>query len=244
MEDFKWLAIGLLLLIGFILTFGRVIYSLMETITKAVIFIGVPFIFVLAVYLSAPDSWPVLASGLIGRGEGFWFLAPGIAIATFLGAFAYSGAGGNLNLTQSIYIKEKGYGMGHYSQKITGLFAHKGKVPAIKLEGESFAVTAENVSRFKHWWRLINWEHLLVFWFIGSISMIMLMFLAYNTVFGLAGNAQGINFVISEGVQISSLINPFIIGGGRDAISDSIRHHGFNQSYYVGKCRHYSVAKN
>ncbi|MDP3836823.1 MAG: Nramp family divalent metal transporter [bacterium] len=210
LASFKWLAIGLLLLIGFILTFGRVIYKLMEKITKIVIFIGVPFIFILAVYLSTPESWPVLASGLIGRGEGFWFLAPGIAIATFLGAFAYSGAGGNLNLTQSIYIKEKGYGMGFYSQKITGLFAHKGEVPAIKLEGENFAVTAENINTFKKWWRLINWEHLLVFWLIGSISMIMLMFLAYNTVYGLAGNAQGINFVISEGLQISKLITPFV----------------------------------
>jgi hypothetical protein len=210
MADFKWLAIILLVVIGIILTFGRTIYSLMERITKIIIFFGVPFIFVLAVYFSTPDAWSALGSGLIGKGEGFWFLAPGIAIATFLGAFAYSGAGGNLNLTQSIYIKEKGYGMGVYSQKITGLFATRGRKEEIKLAGEDFAVTSESISVFKKWWHLINLEHLIVFWFVGSLSMIMLMFLAYSTTYGLAGNAQGINFVLSEGSRMAVLTNPFV----------------------------------
>lgn len=210
LADFKWLAIALLLIIGVILTVGRTIYSLMEHITKIIIFLGVPFIFILAVYFGTGDGWISLGQGLIGRGEGFWFLAPGIAIATFLGAFAYSGAGGNLNLTQSIYIKEKGYGMGAYAQKITGLFAQRGKKHEIKLAGEDFEVNAENIGIFKKWWRLINLEHLIVFWFIGTLSMTMLMFLAYSTVYGLAGNAQGINFVISEGSRIGFLTNPLL----------------------------------
>ena len=208
--DFKWLAIGLLLFMGFILTFGRVIYNLMESLTKTVIFVGVPFIFILAVCLSSPESWNVLGLGLLGQGDGYKFLPAGIALATFLGAFAYSGAGGNLNLTQSIYIKEKGYGMGAYSQKITGLFAQKGRKQTVKLEGEDFKITEANVLNFKKWWRLVNREHLLIFWLIGSISMVMLMFLAYNTTFGLSGNAEGINFVITEGSRIGAAITPFV----------------------------------
>jgi len=207
LPDFKWLAIILLLIIGLILTFGRTVYGMMEKITKLIIFLGVPFIFVLALYFGSSESWLTLGQGLVGKGEGFWFFAPGIAIATFLGAFAYSGAGGNLNLTQSIYIKEKGYGMGAYSQKIAGLFAHKGK-QEVRLEGEDFELNQENISLFKKWWRLINLEHFLVFWLIGFISMSMLMFLAYNTVYGLGGNAEGINFVIKEGLQIGALTTP------------------------------------
>ena len=210
LSNFKWLAIILLLIIGFILTFGRTVYGMMERITKLVILIGVPFIFILAVYLSSPESWLALGQGLVGKGEGFWFLAPGIAIGTFLGAFAFSGAGGNLNLTQSIYVKEKGYGMGAYSQKITGLFASKSGKQKISLDGEDFEVNEENVSRFKKWWKLINLEHLLVFWLIGLISMVMLMFLAYNTVYGLGGNAEGINFVIQEAAQIGILTAPWL----------------------------------
>lgn len=207
LPDFKWLAIILLLIIGMILTFGRTVYGMMEKITKLIIFFGVPFIFVLALYFGSSESWLTLGQGLIGKGEGFWFFAPGIAIATFLGAFAYSGAGGNLNLTQSIYIKEKGYGMGAYSQKIAGLFVHKGR-QEVRLEGEDFELNQENISLFKKWWRLINLEHFLVFWLIGFISMSMLMFLAYNTVYGLSGNAEGINFVIKEGLQIGALTTP------------------------------------
>jgi hypothetical protein len=207
LPDFKWLAIILLLIIGLILTFGRTVYGMMEKITKLIIFLGVPFIFVLALYFGSSESWLTLGQGLVGKGEGFWFFAPGIAIATFLGAFAYSGAGGNLNLTQSIYIKEKGYGMGAYSQKIAGLFAHKGK-QEVRLAGEDFELNQENISLFKKWWRLINLEHFLVFWLIGFISMSMLMFLAYNTVYGLSGNAEGINFVIKEGLQIGALTTP------------------------------------
>lgn len=210
LESFKWLAIILLLIIGTILTFGRTVYGMMEKITKIIIFIGVPFVFILAVYLSTPESWVVLGQGLIGKGEGFWFLAPGIAIATFLGAFAYSGAGGNLNLTQSIYVKEKGYGMGAYSQKITGLFSTKSGKQKVSLSGEKFALNDKNISRFKKWWRLINLEHFLVFWLIGLVSMTMLMFLAYNTVYHIGDNAEGINFVLSEGSQIGILTAPWL----------------------------------
>ncbi len=210
LASFKWLAIGLLLLIGLILTIGKTIYSLMEGLTRTVILIGVPLIFVLAIVTSSPESWVALTNGLIGRGEGFWFLAPGMALATFMAAFAYSGAGGNLNLTQSIYVKEKGYGMGKYSQKIAGLFARGSRHQEVKLAGESFTVDARSIRRFQKWWRAINLEHLLVFWLIGSLSMLLLMFLAYNTTFGHPGNASGINFVITEGAAIGGLLHPFI----------------------------------
>lgn len=210
LENFKWLAIILLISIGIILTVGRTVYGMMEKITKIIIFAGVPFIFILAVYLAEPASWSALGAGLIGKGEGFWFFAPGMATATFLGAFAYSGAGGNLNLTQSIYVKEKGYGMGAYSQKIAGLFAAKGQKQVVKLEGEEFEHNEENINNFKAWWKKVNLEHLLVFWTIGLLSMSMLMFLAYNTVYGNSGNAEGINFVISEGAQIGQLTSPLL----------------------------------
>jgi len=149
------------------------------------------------------------ASGVIYKGEGYLFLPEGISIAAFLAAFAYSGAGGNLNLTQSIYIKEKGYGMGIYSQKISSLFSNK-KDNEVILEGTDCAVTPEDTKRFKKWWRLISIEHAFVFWFLGSISMIFLMLLSYATTYGLAGNAEGISFVINEGSAIGKMIVPFI----------------------------------
>jgi hypothetical protein len=208
-EDFKWIAILLLLIIGLILSMGKTVYGTMERITKIIILIGIPFLFLLAIFLSTKTDWATLLNGIMGRGNGYWFVPEGISIAAFLAAFAYSGAGGNLNLTQSIYIKEKGYGMGAYSQKISSLFSNK-RENEIALEGTDCAATSGDVSRFKQWWRLISIEHAFVFWFLGSISMIFLMLLSYTTTFGLAGNAEGINFVISEGAVIGKIILPII----------------------------------
>jgi len=208
-EDFRLIAIIMLLCIGVILSTGKTLYGVMERITKTILLISVPFIFLLALYLSTTSDWVTLFHGTVGRGDGYWFIPPGIGLATFLAAFAYSGAGGNLNLTQSVYIKEKGYGMGKYSQKIQGLFHDKGK-QRVQLNGILCEVNDESIAHFSGWWKTINKEHGFVFLLIGSLSMMLLMILSYVTAFGLEGNAQGIQFVINEGLVIGGLIGPFI----------------------------------
>lgn len=207
-EEHRWLAVLFLVLIGVILSAGKTVYGLMEKLTKTIILIGVPFIFGLAVYLSSSSDWSALANGFVGRGEGFWFIAPGMALATFLAAFAYSGAGGNLNLTQSIYIREKGYGMGKYAQKIAGLFTQKEKHQKIKLAGYDFEHDEKNITNCLTWWRQINLEHLIVFWFVGLVSIVMLMLLAFVTTNGLSGTEQGISFILFEASVIGQSAMP------------------------------------
>lgn len=208
-HDYKYVAIAFLLAIGLILSTGKTVYGLMEKITKTVILLGVPFIFLLAIYIISKADWSVLAQGVIGRGADYQFFPESMVLATFLAAFAYSGAGGNLNLTQSIYIKEKGYGMGKYAQKISGLFVKKGD-KKIKLSGESFEVNAQSVARFKAWWKNVSIEHLIVFWLIGSLTMLLLMVLAYATAHGVAGSGEGINFVLNEGLAIGQATWPMV----------------------------------
>lgn len=205
--SFKWIAMIMLLGIGAILSLGRTVYKTIEKITKVTILLGVPFIFILTIFLSSGSDWSALFHGLVGKGSGFNFLPEGIALATFLGAFAYSGAGGNLNLTQSIYIKEKGYGMGIYAERISGLFRENSE-HKIKLTGESFEMNDENISRFNAWWKVVNLEHFIVFLAIGSVSILLLMLLAFSTTFGLSGNTEGINFVINEGMVIGETLFP------------------------------------
>ncbi|MBI5135395.1 Nramp family divalent metal transporter [Candidatus Uhrbacteria bacterium] len=208
-EQYRWAAALLLVVIGVILSSGKTVYDRMEALTKTILLIGVPFIFALAVVLSTPSTWAALVGGVVGRGEGFWFLPPGVALATFMAAFAYSGAGGNLNLTQSIYIKEKGYGMGQYSQKIAGL-VRGGQQQSIRLHGHQFEENAISIARFRRWWKVINHEHAIVFLAIGAFSMLLLMVLAYSTAFGATGNAQGIRFVLTEGQIIGNRLSPIV----------------------------------
>lgn len=198
----------LLLLIGIALTLGPVIYKTQEVFQRTLILIGVPFVFALVLFLAKPVDWQNLATGLIGKGDGYWFLPAGISLATFLGAFAYAGAGGNLNLAQSYYIKEKGYGMGKFSGRITSILT--GKKEHVTLEGTTFECTPRNLKYFKLWWKRINTEHAIVFWATGSCTMIILSLLAYTTVFGNAELAQGIRFVLGEAKVIAQSTFPFL----------------------------------
>lgn len=203
-----FIAIGMLILMGLILTLGPVLYKTMEKFSMLLIGLGVPAIFVLTLFLAKSADWTALVKGIVGIGEGYKFLPAGIPIASFLAAFAFSGAGGNLNLAQSFYIKEKGYGMGKYGGRITSILT--GEVEDIKLEGTRFEMNAYNLKRFKMWWNLINKEHFLVFWATGAFTICLLSLLAYSTIFGNTTPGAGINFVIFEAAAIARSSFPFI----------------------------------
>ncbi len=190
------LPIIMLVFIGVILTLGPLVYKTQESLQKFVIVLGVPFVFVVTFLISKYSDWIALSKGVIGKGESYWFLPAGIPLATFLGAFAYAGAGGNLNLSQSLYVKEKGYGMGKFSGRITSLIT--GKKENIRLEGYRFDINEKNLKNFKVWWRRVNLEHALVFWLTGALTMIVLSLLAYSSVYKHPDNSIGINFVINE----------------------------------------------
>ena len=193
---FDWIAIALLIIIGLILSLGPVLYKTVETFQKIIISVGVPAIIILAIFMAKGVDWTALANGLIGHGNGYWFIPKGLPLFTFLGALAYAGAGGNLNLAQSFYIKEKGYGMGQFSGRITSLLS--GKVEDIALEGSTFEPTPANLSRFKQWWRNINLEHWLVFWLTGVVTITMLIFLSYCVTYGVGGTDKGLDFILTE----------------------------------------------
>lgn len=202
------IAIIFLLLIGIILSVGKYIYNTVERFSKIIIIIGVPFVFLLTLYLAKLPDWGALLSGAIGKGSDYWFLPEGISILSFFAAMAFSGAGGNLNLAQSSYIREKGYGMGHFATKLKGLF--EGGHQVVDLNGYEFQSSKENVSRFYSWWRIVNIEHFFVFFVTGLCTMFLLLLLSYTTTFGILGNETGINFVINEARVIGQKTIPFI----------------------------------
>jgi hypothetical protein len=203
--DPRVLGVGIFLAIGSILTLGSVLYKTVETLQKYLIAIGVPLIAILTFFLADFSDLILLAQGLVGIGSmggvPYFFLPEGLVFGTFLGALAYAGAGGNLNLAQSCYVRDKGYGMGAYADKITGVMSSK-KQKAFSLTGHTFAATPENLQEFRRWWVLVNKEHALVFWLLGLFTMLTLSLLAFTTTFGLEGNASGIAFVVNEAAAI------------------------------------------
>jgi hypothetical protein len=197
----------LLLSIGSILTLGPVVYKTQETLLRFLIAISVPTIVFITFALTKPENITDLALGIFGKGDGFWFLPKGISIAAFLGALAYAGAGGNLNLAQSFYIKEKGYGMGKFSGRITSILT--GKKEDIKITGFKFPMNKTNIKKFNIWWKNVNLEHLIVFWATGAFTMVLLSFLSYITLYKSGIDLKGVEFIIKEKEVLSSLIFPF-----------------------------------
>jgi len=199
-------AIFLLLLTGVIISSGKTLYKTMETFQKTLIYLGVPFILLLTVIVARQSDWSGLFAGLLGYGEGWRWFPRGIAIGAFLGAFAYSGAGGNLGLAQSYYIKEKGFGMGIHFPKIKALLS--GKLENTRLDGRLFATTTTNLSRWRKWWSLVVREHLIVFFGLGLITILLLAVLASASARG--ASAEGLSFLFLQADNISTLLNPVV----------------------------------
>lgn len=208
LNDYRLLGITLLILIGGLLTLGPVLYKTVEKFTTLIILVSIPLIFLIALSLVKSAQWLSLLKGVVGIGEGYKFLPIKMPLMSFLAAFAFSGAGGNLNLAQSFYIKEKGYGMGKFSGRITSILT--GEVENLRLEGIRFKMNIANLKNFRRWWKLINLEHFIVFWIGGVITISLLAVLAYSSVFGISSPSQGINFVIFEASEIGKRATPFL----------------------------------
>jgi hypothetical protein len=186
---------------------------MMEALTKITTAVLIPMILFFVVQVGTEANFVDAAKGFIGDGDGYSFIPSGIAFTLLLGAFAYSGTGGNLNLSQSVYIKEEGYGMGKYSQKLRGLLNRKQRVP-VRLDGPELELNEQNISNFRKWWRRISLEHFIVFWFFGLLVIALLMLLAYATVYGSGevNHSEGIAFVISQGTAIGGELST-VLGG-------------------------------
>ena len=201
------IAMGMLVLIGVILSLGESVYKTVEGFQKKLIFIRVPFVFALSLLFLKLTSLVDFSKGLAGFGDGYWLLPTepsggllpsfSIPLATFLAGLAYSGAGGNLNLSQSFYIRDKGYGMGKYAERISSLFASK-KPKNLKLTGTTFPSSQAELNKFNRWWKVINLEHATVFWAMGTVTIVMLCLLAYNTLYGREGIGQDLDFLVLQ----------------------------------------------
>lgn len=206
MTDITYISISFLIMMGLILSFGPVLYKTVESFQKVIIAIGVPSIFILSLLFAKGVDWSATINGIFGIGKDYWLLPEGMPMASFLAALAYAGAGGNLNLAQSFYAKDKGYGMGKYAGRITSLFT--GNHEDVSITGFTFDQTKENIKQFNLWWKNINIEHFLVFWLTGSITIVLLGLLAYSTTFGTTYDTSGVEFVLAEAAAIGKAFFP------------------------------------
>lgn len=198
--DASWIAIGLLVAIGLILTFSPVVYRALE---------GAQFLKVAAVVLL------ILVAAVVAIPDGTWAAAPAqladvripseqLGWALLLGALAYAGAGGGQNLCQSNWIRDKGFAMGAHALRIVSPFT--GEPVAEPGTGWRFPIDEESLARWRAWWRFANVEQLSTFVLISLVTIVFTSILAFAVLGGRDDLPRDINFLLVEGEVLSAAV--------------------------------------
>jgi hypothetical protein len=167
-----WRLLGIVLMVLIWLTYQLtpLMYNVVERLQIVLVSLSVVFAIVLFVALGSVDELAKVPGGVASIGA----IPPGSDIAVFLGGLAYAGAGGYLNLSQSLWVREKGYGMGRYQGRIKNPIVGDDPEP-VQRDGFTFPPTVTNLRRWRGWWRLAQLEHFLTFVVGLLVAATMLM---------------------------------------------------------------------
>jgi hypothetical protein len=197
--DVRVLAISGLVLCGAILSLGPVVYRTVELIQT----VFVATIFVLLLVLAAAVVRVEDVLGLLEGATRLGHVPEGVQLPLLLGALAFAGAGGTVNLAQSNYIKDKGYGMGRYIGRLTSPFT--GRDEGVADVGFVFPGTVADLERWSHWWRRTNLEHFLSFYVLCILSL-ALMCLVSHALLGDSQPSPGLGFIHDEALALEQML--------------------------------------
>jgi hypothetical protein len=199
----SFIAIGMLVVIGLILTLAPVVYVVLEKAQMLKVAAVVLLFVVGAVFAVGAQAWSdlpqVVTTPRIPAAE--------LGFAVLLGALAFAGAGGGQNLVQSNWIRDKGFGMGTYVPRLVSPIT--GAPEAAPSTGYVFDPTPQNMARWRGWWRFANIEQLATFVLITFLTIMFTSLLAYSTVFGQEGLKNSIDFIKAEGVVLADRVGPW-----------------------------------
>ncbi|MFB6107337.1 MAG: Nramp family divalent metal transporter [Haloplanus sp.] len=154
----KLLAVGLMVLIWLSYHVSSVMYNAVEAFQFGLLVVAIVTALVLVVASGSTGELAALPRSLTGFGT----LPPNMDVAVFLGGLAFAGAGGYLNLSQSLWAREKGYAMGNYQGRVRNPLTGDDPEP-IRRDGFAFPPTSLNLERWRGWWRVVQAEHFLTF---------------------------------------------------------------------------------
>ncbi len=200
------IGIGTYLVCVAILSFGKRIERTLEIlnwILVAAILVG---FLILALALVPGATWLAALAGLGGFDTAtgaFDFLPAGVDFFLLGALVAYSGCGGVGNLVLSNWARDRGYGMGERAGYIP--CAIGGKKVNLAHSGFMFAPSADGMSRWHGWWRVVRADQWGVF-FVGAVLGMVLPALLYVTFIPAGTDIQGlgISAELASGVGAKS----------------------------------------
>jgi len=206
--DAIWYGVASLFLAGFLLSIGWTLYKCLEM--TQMLLIGITMVAGLLVFSFAKAylSAPMIITSFSGQGV---IDFANTDIVVILSAFAFCGAGGTINLTQSHYVREKGFGMGMHLPPLLntilgGAFVRKRSSPAKKslerssrinsvsslketpggenkrVHGFVWVPNDTNISRWQQWWREVRREQFYNFFVVGCVGLALLSLIAVKLV--------------------------------------------------------------
>lgn len=156
----NWAILGVISMIIIWLLYqgGPLVYNVVENIQVGLMILAIVFAVILIFVVGTIGQLANVPAGAVSFGT----LPADMDIAVFLGGLAYAGAGGYINLSQGVWSREKGYGMGTYQGRVQNpLRSHL--EPEEVHEGITFEPTDTNLRRWKGWWHVTQREHFLTF---------------------------------------------------------------------------------
>jgi hypothetical protein len=193
------ISVIILLVVGLSLTLAPVVYTALER-AQMVKVAAVLLLIVVGSIFAIGATWRDVGH-IVTRPA---FPAAELGVAVLMGALAFAGAGGGQNLCQSNWIRDKGFGMGHYIPKIVSPVT--GDVEARGRVGFVFTPTEQNLTRWRDWWRFANREQLSTFVLISFLSILFMSLLAYATVYGNPDVEPNISFLQVEGETLMASV--------------------------------------
>jgi hypothetical protein len=161
---------------------GPIMYNIVESIETVLVATAILFAVILMFLIGSFGQLVNIPAGAVNFGA----LPQDMDIATFLGGLAYAGVGGYGNLSQGVWAREKGYGMGRYQGRVKNpLRGRDGESEDVHDSGFTFRPTERNLKRWRGWWKVTQQEHFLTFglgvFIVGTISMTLAAELAAGT---------------------------------------------------------------
>ncbi len=169
--DWAWTALVFALALAIVFGPKRIYASVERTVIFLVLLIVAGLLVVAFSVGTLGDVWTMIKGvaniGHISLDEEFTF-------HRFFGAFVFAGAGGVSNLFYAYYLRDKNIGMGGRIPVLLNPFreAQRGDSEI----GYLFPATAENVQRFRDWFRFVIQDSVVYFWLTNTLTMFLFMF--------------------------------------------------------------------
>lgn len=174
------LAILMLLVIWVGLAASKIVYNALERFEIALVLGFFPLLLATLLIVGLlPSDLLDLAKGAVSIGNAPAELLTGDQFPTLLLAVAYAGTGGTLLLAQSLWIRDKGFGMAVHQGRIAGIRGSNEDISATGFVFDPRDHTA--LARFRAWTRAAHHELLVTFVVLTLVSVVITCMLVTST---------------------------------------------------------------